>query len=153
MATNKLGMSDILKIVAVLVGAGVAWIASHETTVYGLLVIALVWLANLYFQKTGKHVGKQALTIIVYVLSVVLAFVLHPAMWPAFPAWCSAAIVSLNATTVTACSADPSSYANALVLWGGSILSLGTAVFSFATVVYNTILEKVLAQLGPAGTS
>lgn len=143
---SKLGFKDVLKVAAVLVGAGVSWAVSHTTTLYGLLVIAITFGVNLYFQRTGKHVGKQALTIICYVFAVVASFVVDPQAWPALPAWCAAA--SAAASAASACVSDPSAYGQALIAWAGVVLSLGSAVFAFATVVYNTLLEQVLAQLG-----
>ena len=142
---KSLNWKDIFKIVGVFVLAGISWAANHENTIYGLVVVAVVWIVNLVFLKTGTHMGKRALTIIVYSFAVVLAFILHPASWPALPVMCAVPPAAL----VAGCAADPSAYGNLLIAWIGSVVALGSGVFAFATVVYNTLLEAVLAKLGP----
>lgn len=94
-----------------------------------LLVIQVIKLATAYL---GIDFSREAVTVGLFVVAVVLAGFWAAPSLPAFPALDS----------------DPAVFGGAIVGWIGSVVSVASVIIGFATLIYNLLLDKVFAAFG-----
>lgn len=119
------------KLLAALAALGVVSTADWKVALISLATVALVWALNLWAKKSGKRIGSEWLTIIVYAVSVVVTLVVQPVLLPAFPAW----------------GGDAPAFANELIIYLAALAPIATAVTGEATVIYNSIFKQVVDRI------
>lgn len=93
-----------------------------------LMAIAVVASVIVWLLKLAKaNVASGWLTVAVYVVSAVLAFLFAPVAVPAFPAY-----------------VDLVSFVPAFIAWIGALLVPLSAFVGFATLIYNALLKAIL---------
>ena len=100
--------------------------------VIGLTASVAVWVLRL-LAKNGKSLPDYVLTIGVYVVSGVLAFLFAAPSLPAFPPF-----------------VDIVTFVPALLAWVGDLLVPLSAFVGFAGLVYQALLKKILEGIASA---
>lgn len=106
-------------------------LSSENVIVIGLVAAVLVQGIKLAAAKLQKPIGRKAITVIIFVIAVVLAFIWFTPVVPAFP------VVG----------EDPLVFAIAILAWLAQLIALASAVLGVATGIYNLLLEKVFDKL------
>jgi hypothetical protein len=119
------------KLLAALAALGVVSTADWKAALISLITVTLVWALNLWARKTGKRIGSEWLTVIVYALSVVVTLVIHPVLLPAFPAW----------------NGEASVFFNDVVAFLTALAPIAAAATGEATLIYNSIFKQVVQQV------
>ena len=101
--------------------------------VIGLIATVLGQILKLLFAKIGKPIDRKVVTVILLIISLVLAwFWMNPA-FPTFP--------------VMTPEMDAMAYAVLVITFLGELLALASGLTGFAVVIYNLLLQKVFEQL------
>lgn len=109
------------------VQAGVpAEIGIEQAAILGVIASGIVFALNAYAKYSGKMLRREILTVIVYAVSVVAAWI-----------WSAPALPTLPT------GADPSTLGSAYISFGLALLEQGALVLGFATLVYNWVLKRV----------
>ena len=101
--------------------------------VTGVVATLAVTLVNLYVKKSGKRIGRAWLTAGLFAVASVLAVIFQPVSLPPFPAYAG----------------DPVTFSQAMITYISAMVSVAGAVTGFATLIYNTLVAKVLDRLDP----
>lgn len=101
-------------------------ISIEQAAIMGVVASALVFAFNLYAKYQNKKLPREFLTVLVYAISVVLAWI-----------WSAPALPNLPI------GAGPSELAQAYVTFALALLNQGALVLGFATLIYNWLLKKV----------
>jgi len=96
----------------------------------GAVASVIVWLVKFARDKWGG-ISSGWLTVGVYIMSGILAWIFAPLSLPALPPF-----------------VDLASFVPALLEWFGALLIPLSAFVGFATFVYNALLKKVLDDIG-----
>lgn len=132
--TDPLNWKDGLKIVLAVLTFGVGWFADNQTTMIAYSAMLIVWLLGTLAKSSEKFKwlqGKGPLTVLVFVVSFILAYLFSPFTLSAPPAW----------------TGDAGTYVPLLSAWISAIVSVfGKASFE-AMSVYNILLVQVLEKL------
>ena len=132
-------IKPVLFIVAVLVLASLAFaplpgiradvpaeIGIEQSVILGVIASAIVFVGNLYAKYKDAKLPREILTVIVYAVSVVVAWI-----------WSAPALPTLPT------GADPATLGSAYIAFVLELLEQGALVLGFATLVYNWVLKRV----------
>lgn len=139
-------IKSVLLIVSVLILASLAFaplpgiradapaeIGIEQAAILGVIASGIVFALNAYAKYAGKMLRREILAVIVYVVSVVAAWI-----------WSAPALPTLPT------GADPASLGSAYIAFGLTLLEQGALVLGFATLVYNWVLKRVDEKYFPA---
>jgi len=127
---NKFTWSDLGRIIIALAAfITIAMSGAGMIALLGATAIFLVWLLNFLFERWKITLHKNWLTAILGVISLIMVYFYQPGLFPAFPQLTSETWLPLI-----------SGYIGALIVAAAPIISA-------ATLVYNILLEQVLAKL------
>lgn len=129
--SNSYTWQDGFKIFLAVMTFGAGWIVDNQSTVIAFLAIAIVWFVSLLMKRYQYRPTKANLTIIVFAVSLVLSFWIHPVALPFFPAW----------------TGDAAAYAPLLIAYISGFFQIVSGVVAYATGVYNILLAQVLEKL------
>lgn len=106
-------------------------ITAEQGLLIGVIAAIIAQLVKLWAAKSGKAIPQLILSLVIFVVSLVLAY-----LWarPAIPAW-------------PAPVADPMAYALLIVGWIGQLIVLAGTLLGFAKVVYDLLLKTVFEKL------
>jgi len=105
----------------------------EQVTLLGVGASAILSVLKLlYAQFGGSFLGRKTLTLILFAVSLVLAYIWATPALPVFPTLLE----------------DPVLMTAAVLAFLGQGLSVITAICGFAFIIYNLLLEKVLEGLG-----
>ena len=97
----------------------------------GIVATLIVVGINYYAKRTGKRIGRAWLTAGLYVLACLLAVVFKPISLPPAPIY----------------SGDPVVFSQVLTTYISALVTVAGAITGFATVIYNTLIAKVLDKV------
>lgn len=100
--------------------------------VIGLIASVLGQILKLLFAKIGKPIDRKVVTVILLIISLVLAWFWMNPVFPVFP--------------VMTPEMEAMAYAVLLITFLGELLALASALTGFAVVIYNLLLQKVFEQ-------
>ncbi len=100
--------------------------------VLSIAASAIVWLLKVVFVDKGQEVPAWVYTIVLGVVSLVLALVFSPVALPPFPANDGSLLGILAA----------------LLTFAGALLPIISAIVGFATLIYQALLKRILDALG-----
>lgn len=103
-----------------------AEIGIEQAAILGVVASAIVFGLNTYARYTGKKLNREILTVIVYAVSVVAAWI-----------WSAPALPTLPTGS------DPASLGSAYIAFALLLLEQGALVLGFATLVYNWLLKSI----------
>jgi hypothetical protein len=101
-------------------------IGVEQAAMLAVAASALVFLGNLYLKSQGKKLPREALTAIVYAVSVVLAYLWSSPSLPTIPI-----------------GSNPAALSSAYIAFGQALLTQGALVLGFATLIYNWLLKRI----------
>lgn len=101
-------------------------IGIDQAAIMGVVASVVVFIFNLYAKYQNKKVPREVLTVLVYAISVALAWL-----------WSAPALPSLPTGS------GPSELGQAYVTFALALLNQGALVLGFATLIYNWLLKKV----------
>lgn len=125
---------DGAKILLAVLTFGFGWFASNQDTMIAYTAVLIVWLLGALAQTSDKFKwlkGKGPLTVLVFLVSFVLAFLFEPFTLPLPPGW----------------SGDVGSYFPLISVWLSSIFSIVGNSVVVAMSVYNLLLSHVLEKM------
>ena len=107
-----------------------------QLMIIGAIAAVIAQLVKLWAAKSGKAVPQLILSLVIFGVSLVLAY-----LWarPAIPAW-------------PAPVADPMAYALLIIGWIGQLIVLAGTLLGFAKVVYDSLLKTVFEKINLGGT-
>jgi pilus assembly protein Flp/PilA len=118
-------------------------LSAEYAVLLSVVASILVFCINQFSKARGKKISRGWLTILVYGLSVLLAYLWSAPSWPVLPSGSDPAIVS-----------------QAYLNFVSALLQQGAVILGFATLIYNWLLKRVdesLAQrtetIGPDAQS
>lgn len=101
-------------------------IGIEQAALLGLIASVIVFLGNLYAKAKGKKLSREVLTVLVYSVSVAVAWIWSALTLPAIPT-----------------GSDPASLGSAYIAFAIALLTQGAKVLGFATLIYNWLLKTV----------
>lgn len=117
-------------------------VGPEQVIFLGIVAAVVFQLIKLYQARKGVVIDRTVLTVILFVISIPLAYIWARPALPAFPPW-------------PAPVEDPSLYAGLIVaflgeviVFLGKLIAVLAAIIGFATSIYNILLEKVFEKLG-----
>ncbi len=128
--------TDLFKIIFAFLAFGVGWFADNQATVIAFAAMTIVWLVSTLAARSDKWQwvkGKAVLTILVFIVSLGLAFLFQPITLPPFPGW----------------TGDAGTYVPLLSAWIAAFLGVANEAVLFAMTIYNVLLAQVLEKLPP----
>jgi pilus assembly protein Flp/PilA len=103
-----------------------AEIGAEQAVLLGLIASGLVFALNIFAKSNNKKISRNWLTVIVYGLSVVFAFMWSSPALPAFPS-----------------GSDPSTVSQAYAAFAMELLKQGSIILGFSTLIYNWLLKRI----------
>lgn len=103
-----------------------AEIGIEQAVILGVIASGIVFALNAYVKYTGKKLRREILTVIVYAVSVGIAWIWSAPLLPNLPA-----------------GTEPATLGSAYIAFGLALLEQGALVLGFATLVYNWVLKRV----------
>jgi hypothetical protein len=103
-----------------------AEINPEQALILGLVASGVVFVLNLYFKAQNKKLPREVLTVLVYAISVGLAWI-----------WSAPSLPTLPTGT------DPAEISQAYVAFAITLLNQGALVLGFATMLYNWLLKRI----------
>lgn len=118
-------------------------ITAEKTMLIGLVATVLIQVLRFILaQKKGIQLGRKPVTVGLFVVAMILAFLWSVPSLPAFPPF----PVAVD---------DPSAFAGLLMLFLGQLivflgqlLAVAASIVGFATGIYNLLLQRVFEALG-----
>jgi len=135
MTQSKFNWMDAVKIIGAFLAFGIGWFADNQTTMIAFAASALVWLIGYLATLSPKFSwlkGKGPLTVAVFIVSFILAYLFQPFMLSTPPAW----------------SGDVGSYFPLISVWLSDVLDIVGAAVVFAMSIYNLLLAQVYEKAG-----
>ena len=120
-------------IVAALAALGIITTADPMLAAISIAGMLIVTLLNFLARTYGIQIGAGWLSIILYIVSTILAILIEPIILPAFPAYAG----------------DPSIYANAIADFIQGTAPLAGAITAAATLIYNALKPLVWDKVLP----
>jgi hypothetical protein len=134
LAIEPINWKDGLKIVLAVLTFGIGWFADNQVTVIAYIATIVVWLLGELAKHSDRFkwlTGKGPLTVLLFFISLGLAYLFQPFIFPPLPQW----------------TGDAGSFVPLLSTWFSAIFAIiGNAVL-FAMSVYNLLLAHVLEKL------
>lgn len=106
---------------------------STQVILLGSGASAVVMILKLLYAQFGEGwLGRKTLTLLLFLVSLALAY-----LWatPALP------VVPVGGT-------DPAAVTSMWLSYAGSLIAVGSVILGFATIIYNFLLQKVFEGLG-----
>lgn len=137
--TNKISFNwqDGLKILLAVMTFGFGWFADNQATVIAYAAVVIVFLISEVAKRIPSMTwlkGKGPLTVTIFVVSFILAYVFHPFSLPSLPGW----------------TGDAGSYIPLLSGWLQGFFAIVGAAVTFAMSIYNVLLAQILEKLPAA---
>lgn len=131
---EPINWKDGLKILLAVMTFGLGWLADNQITVVAYIAVLVVWLLGALAQTSEKFQwlrGKGPLTVLIFIVSFVLAYLFQPFTLPGFPGW----------------TGDAGTYIPLFSEWISGFFSIVGGAVVFAMSIYNILLAKVLEKL------
>lgn len=107
-------------------------LSPEQVLLVGLIAGFLVQGFKLASARWGEVIHRRVITVILFVIGLVLAYVFTRPALPALPA----------------IGEDPAVFAGLVLVFAGELISVAAGIVGFATVIYNLLLQKVFERLG-----
>ena len=107
-------------------------LTESQLVVIGLVASAVLWIVRVLASR-GYQFSREAVAIVLYVISFFLAIGFTPIVFPPFPPF-----------------TDAPSFIGALLAYAGLLLAIASPVAGMAYLIYNVLLKRVLESLFPA---
>ena len=138
MTSKKLSISfnwqDGLKILLAVMTFGFGWFADNQVTVIAYASVLIVFVVGEVAKKIPSLnwlKGKGPLTVTVFVVSFILAYIFQPFILPSLPGW----------------TGDAGSYIPLLSGWLQAFFAIVGAAVTFSMSIYNVLLAQILEKL------
>jgi hypothetical protein len=106
-------------------------LSAEHVILIGLVVSFLAQTIKVFRAWFGEKLDKRLLTVLMYPIAVVLAYLFARPVLPAWP-------VPVE---------DPAVYAGLILMFIGQLVAIASAIAGFATLIYKILLEKVFEKL------
>ena len=107
-------------------------LSPEQVLLVGLIAGFLVQGIKLASARWGEVIHRRVITVILFVIGLVLAYVFMPASLPTLPVL----------------GEDPAAYAGLILAFASELISVAAGIVGFAIVIYNLLLQKVFERLG-----
>jgi uncharacterized membrane-anchored protein len=101
-------------------------ISAEQGVLLSVVASGLVFALNFIAKSNGKKISREWLTLFVFGLSVVVAFL-----------WSAPALPSLPSGT------DPAQVSQAYMDFANALITQGSIILGFATLIYNWLLKRI----------
>lgn len=125
---------DGFKILLAVMTFGFGWFADNQATMIAYAAVLIVWILG----EAAKRIpslnwikGKGPLTVAIFVVSFILAYLFQPFVLPTLPGW----------------TGDAGSYVPLLSVWLQAFFAIVGAAVTFAMSIYNMLLAQILEKL------